>query len=53
MFGETALTWLAAEGLPARLVAADGAILRLNGWPEPAAPEDPGRPNDARADSVP
>ncbi len=29
--------WLAAVGLPTRLVAADGRLLRLNRWPKPAA----------------
>lgn len=28
--------WLAAVGLPTRLVAADGRVLRLNGWPDEA-----------------
>jgi thiamine biosynthesis lipoprotein len=28
------LDWLAATGLPARLVAADGTVTRLAGWPE-------------------
>jgi FAD:protein FMN transferase len=28
--------WLASLGLPARLVAPDGAVTRVAGWPEPA-----------------
>jgi len=31
--GESALGWLAANNLPARLVAHDGAVVRLPGWP--------------------
>jgi thiamine biosynthesis lipoprotein len=33
--GSTALTWLEAIRLPARLVDSAGAITRLGGWPEP------------------
>jgi thiamine biosynthesis lipoprotein len=36
VLGEAATAWLATRGLPARLVAADGAVTRLEGWPEPA-----------------
>lgn len=32
--GEQAGPWLAAAGLPARLVAHDGTVLRLGGWPD-------------------
>lgn len=32
-----ALPWLQRSGLPARLVATDGAVVRLGGWPEPEA----------------
>lgn len=32
--GHRALAWLASQRLPARLVAADGAIHTLAGWPE-------------------
>jgi thiamine biosynthesis lipoprotein len=32
--GESAPGWLASAGLPARLVAADGSVLRVGGWPE-------------------
>lgn len=35
--GRGAAGWLGALGLPARLVAADGAVVTVNGWPE----EDP------------
>ncbi|MEY2450400.1 MAG: FAD:protein transferase [Acidimicrobiaceae bacterium] len=33
--GATALSWLEASGLAARLVATDGSIVRAGGWPEP------------------
>jgi FAD:protein FMN transferase len=33
VWGETAAGWLLAHRLPARLVAADGSISRLAGWP--------------------
>jgi thiamine biosynthesis lipoprotein len=36
VMGSTAIGWLAARGLPARLVALDGTVTRLGGWPEPA-----------------
>jgi FAD:protein FMN transferase len=32
--GQGAGAWLGSTGLPARLVAHDGEVLRLNGWPE-------------------
>jgi thiamine biosynthesis lipoprotein ApbE len=35
--GESAPAWLEAAALPARLVAADGSILHVAGWPEPHA----------------
>jgi thiamine biosynthesis lipoprotein len=35
VLGAAAVAWLEAAGLAARLVATDGAILRLGGWPEP------------------
>ena len=34
VLGAAAPAWLARRGLPARLVATDGAVLHLNGWPE-------------------
>jgi thiamine biosynthesis lipoprotein len=34
--GADAPAWLEALRLPARLVAEDGAIIRVGGWPEPA-----------------
>jgi thiamine biosynthesis lipoprotein ApbE len=49
--GADAVPWLEATGLAARLVATNGAILRLGGWPEPlSAPAsiDPGPPDPAR-----
>jgi thiamine biosynthesis lipoprotein len=36
VIGDAAVGWLAAAGLPARLVARDGSVTRLGGWPEPA-----------------
>ena len=35
VLGEEAVGWLEGAGLPARLVSVDGAVTRLNGWPEP------------------
>jgi thiamine biosynthesis lipoprotein len=35
--GESAPQWLESAGLPARLVAADGSVVRVGGWPQ----EDP------------
>lgn len=35
VMGEAAPAWLAAARVPARLVATDGHIVRLGGWPEP------------------
>ena len=34
VLGPAALDWLAAAGLPARLVARDGAVTRVGGWPD-------------------
>lgn len=36
--GEDAPAWLAERGLPARLVAHDGSVRTVAGWPEEAAP---------------
>lgn len=36
--GRAAPAWLVREGLAARLVAADGAVLALGGWPPEEAP---------------
>jgi thiamine biosynthesis lipoprotein len=36
VMGAGAIAWLEAARLPARLVALDGTVTRLNGWPEPA-----------------
>jgi thiamine biosynthesis lipoprotein len=33
VLGESAPRWLAAHGLPARLVAHDGSVMRVGGWP--------------------
>ena len=35
ILGRAAPAWLAEQGLPARLVRADGQVVALNGWPEP------------------
>jgi thiamine biosynthesis lipoprotein len=32
--GKSALAWLESAGLPARLLAADGSVMRVGGWPE-------------------
>jgi thiamine biosynthesis lipoprotein len=37
VLGDEAADWLARQGLPARLVGADGSIVRVAGWPERAA----------------
>jgi thiamine biosynthesis lipoprotein len=37
--GADAPAWLAGLGLAARLVGTDGSIVRVGGWPEPAAGE--------------
>ncbi|HLO35043.1 MAG TPA: FAD:protein FMN transferase, partial [Candidatus Deferrimicrobium sp.] len=34
--GAAAIAWLEAAALPSRLVAVDGSITRLGGWPDPA-----------------
>jgi thiamine biosynthesis lipoprotein len=34
VLGEAAPGWLAARALPARLVARDGTVVRVGGWPE-------------------
>lgn len=33
--GDDALDWLTRQGRPARLVATDGFVVRVGGWPEP------------------
>ena len=35
VMGDRAPAWLARHGLPARLIAEDGSVLRVAGWPEP------------------
>jgi thiamine biosynthesis lipoprotein ApbE len=37
VLGDAAPAWLEAAGYPARLVALDGSVVRLGGWPEPDA----------------
>jgi thiamine biosynthesis lipoprotein len=34
--GPSAVEWLRAAGLPARLVGDGGEVVRVGGWPEPA-----------------
>jgi thiamine biosynthesis lipoprotein len=33
VLGDDAPRWLAARGLPARLVALDGSVVHVGGWP--------------------
>ena len=52
--GEAAVGWLGALGVPARLVAADGAVVTLGGWPDdehaaPAAATPAAAPHSAAA----
>jgi hypothetical protein len=42
VLGVDAPDWLAAHGLPARLVAQDGSVTRVAGWPQAVADEEPG-----------
>jgi FAD:protein FMN transferase len=35
VLGDRAPAWLARHGLPARLIAEDGSVLRVAGWPDP------------------
>ncbi len=44
VLGDAAVAWLGTAGLPARLVARDGSVTRVGGWPEP---DDPPEPADA------
>ena len=39
VLGEAAVDWLVAAELPARLVAQDGSVVRVAGWPEAVAAE--------------
>jgi len=41
VLGSAAPDWLAQAGLPARLVAQDGTVVRLGGWPEPVPDDAP------------
>jgi thiamine biosynthesis lipoprotein len=36
VMGQSAIEWLTAKGLPARLVDRDGIVHRLSGWPAPS-----------------
>ena len=35
VLGAAAPSWLEAAGMPSRLVAHDGSVVRLAGWPDP------------------
>ena len=48
VMGAAAIAWLVAGALPARLVAVDGAVTRLGGWPEPADDPPTARPTGRR-----
>jgi FAD:protein FMN transferase len=37
VLGDAGLAWLERTGLPGRLVATDGDVVRVGGWPEPEA----------------
>lgn len=41
VMGAGAIAWLEAAGLPSRLVARDGSVTRLNGWPDPVGDVKP------------
>lgn len=41
--GAAAPDWLSRQGLASRLVAHDGTVIRLAGWPTPQAPHDTGQ----------
>jgi thiamine biosynthesis lipoprotein ApbE len=41
VMGAGAIAWLEAAALPARLVARDGSVTRLNGWPDPVEQAEP------------
>jgi thiamine biosynthesis lipoprotein len=51
VLGERGRSWLEAQGLPARLVAQDGRITRIGGWPQPDAVRD-AEPEPAVASAV-
>ena len=57
--GDDAVAWLAAQGLPARLVGHDGAVRHVGGWPPeesgvlaPPPPRMPAEPGPARGRSA-
>ena len=39
VLGDAAVDWLVAAGLPARLVARDGSVVRVAGWPDAVSAE--------------
>ena len=40
VMGDAAIAWFGTAGLPARLVALDGTVTRVNGWPDAAIDGD-------------
>ncbi len=52
VMGDRAPTWLARHGLPARLTAEDGSVLRVAGWPEPL-PATAAEPRPAASPAAP
>jgi thiamine biosynthesis lipoprotein len=47
VLGDAAPAWLEAAGLPARLVAIDGRVVRVAGWPEPDTSTEADAPDEA------
>jgi thiamine biosynthesis lipoprotein len=41
VLGDRAVAWLERAALPARLVATDGSVVRVGGWPAPDASQPP------------
>ncbi len=52
VLGSAAPGWLATAGLPARLVAQDGTIVRLGGWPDANDAADDGADGADEADGT-
>ncbi|MEV6019245.1 FAD:protein FMN transferase [Streptomyces sp. NPDC051997] len=44
VLGERAVPWLRSTGLPTRLVAPDGTVVRIGGWPQDLPEPDSGGP---------
>ncbi len=47
VMGAPATDWLASAGIPARLVAMDGRVVRTPGWPDTPVPPEAPRRSDA------